>query len=228
MQGVAIGVGIDGDGADAEALQGTDDAARDLAAIGDQHRIEHRRQLSQAGARLSRNAPTPSRASGVALSAAIRCAVPSISGASIGRPRRSADQPLRRRDRIRPALQQFVAHVFDRAIELVGDHLVHQPDPRRLGRADALAREHQPPGMARPDRGEHVRPDHRGNQAEAHLGRAEGRLRARHHDVAAGDQAGAAAERRAVDPATVGLGSSFRVCISFAKALASARFSASP
>ena len=36
-------------------------------------------------------------------------------------------------------------------------------------------------------------------QAEAHFGRAEGRLGARHHDVAAGDQARPTAERRAVD-----------------------------
>ena len=115
-----VGVGIDRDRADAEALQRADDAAGDLAAIGDQDRVEHERQLSQAGARLSRNAPMPSRPSGVALSAAIRCAVPSISGASIGRPPRSRISALGRRDRGRPALQEVGQDALDRGIELLG------------------------------------------------------------------------------------------------------------
>ena len=143
----------------------------------------------------------PSRASGFALSAAIRCAVSSISEASIGRPLRSRISRFAAAIASGPPCSSSPTTRSTAAIELLGrHHLVHQPDPRRLCRADPLAREHQPPGMAQPDRGEHVRPDHRRDQAKPDLGRAEGRLRARHHDVAAGDQAGAAAERGAVHP----------------------------
>jgi len=41
MQGVAVGVGIDGDGGDAELFRRPDDAAGDLAAIGDEDLLEH-------------------------------------------------------------------------------------------------------------------------------------------------------------------------------------------
>jgi hypothetical protein len=41
VQCVAVGRGIDGDGADAEALAGADDADRDFAAVGDQDGFEH-------------------------------------------------------------------------------------------------------------------------------------------------------------------------------------------
>ena len=37
MQGFGVGIGIDGDRGDAHAPGGADDAASDLAAIGDQH-----------------------------------------------------------------------------------------------------------------------------------------------------------------------------------------------
>ena len=196
---LAIGVGIDGDGADAEALQRADDAAGDLAAIGDQDRIEHRRQPNQPGVRFSRNAPTPSRASGVALNAAIRCAVWSINSALIGRPARSRISVLAAAIACRTALHELAHDALDRGIEpIVRDHLVDQTEARRLGRADSLAREHQSPRLARPHRREHVGSDHRGDQPETHLGRAEHRPLARHHDVTAGNQAGAAAERRAV------------------------------
>ena len=43
MQRVAVGVGIDGDRAQAQAARGADDAAGNLAAIGDQDGFEHRR-----------------------------------------------------------------------------------------------------------------------------------------------------------------------------------------
>ena len=42
VQGVAIGVGIDGDRLDAHLARGLDDAAGDLAAVGDQDFLEHR------------------------------------------------------------------------------------------------------------------------------------------------------------------------------------------
>ena len=41
MQRVAVGVGVDRDGLDAHAPRGLDDAAGDLAAIGDQDLVEH-------------------------------------------------------------------------------------------------------------------------------------------------------------------------------------------
>ena len=41
MQRVRVGVGIDGDGRDAHLAGGLDDAAGDLAAIGDQDLLEH-------------------------------------------------------------------------------------------------------------------------------------------------------------------------------------------
>ena len=43
VQGIAVGIGVDGDGLDAEAACGLDHAAGDLAAIGDQDLLEHRR-----------------------------------------------------------------------------------------------------------------------------------------------------------------------------------------
>ena len=42
MHGLRIGRGINRDGANAETARGADDPARDLAAIGDQDRVEHR------------------------------------------------------------------------------------------------------------------------------------------------------------------------------------------
>ena len=44
MQGLGIGFGIDRDGRDAHPLRGADDTAGDLAAIGDQDLLEHRRK----------------------------------------------------------------------------------------------------------------------------------------------------------------------------------------
>jgi hypothetical protein len=41
MQRVAVGVGIDGDGRDAHLARGLDDAAGDLAPVGDQDLLEH-------------------------------------------------------------------------------------------------------------------------------------------------------------------------------------------
>ena len=42
VQSVAVGVGIDGNGLDAHASRGLDDAARDFATIGDENPLEHR------------------------------------------------------------------------------------------------------------------------------------------------------------------------------------------
>ena len=46
MQRIAVGLGIDRDGFDAHAARGFDDPAGDLAAIGNQDSLEHRRTLS--------------------------------------------------------------------------------------------------------------------------------------------------------------------------------------
>ena len=42
VHGVLVGLGIHGDGADPHTLDGTQDAARDGAAVGDQDLFEHR------------------------------------------------------------------------------------------------------------------------------------------------------------------------------------------
>ena len=52
---LASAVGVDGDGADAQLAAGADDAERDLAAVGDEDLLEHRRR---------RQAPARSRNSG--------------------------------------------------------------------------------------------------------------------------------------------------------------------
>ena len=42
VQGVRIGIRIDGDGLDTQFLAGTDDAHGDFAAVGNKHTFEHR------------------------------------------------------------------------------------------------------------------------------------------------------------------------------------------
>ena len=66
MQRLGVGVAEDGDGAKALSARGADDAAGDLAAIGDQHGGEARAHalLAQDGARFSTKALSPSRPSG--------------------------------------------------------------------------------------------------------------------------------------------------------------------
>ena len=51
VQAVAIGLGVDRDGLDAELARALDDAAGDLAAIGDQDLLEHRLDLQRNGVR---------------------------------------------------------------------------------------------------------------------------------------------------------------------------------
>ena len=41
MRPVRVGLGVDGDGADAEGAAGAEDAARDLSAVGDEDALEH-------------------------------------------------------------------------------------------------------------------------------------------------------------------------------------------
>src|SRR6185369_4863631 len=78
VAGVGVGLGIDGDGADAHAAGGFDHSTSDLPAVGDQNLVEHGDySASQLGWRLSRKAAMPSRASGVARRWAMRWAVSS-------------------------------------------------------------------------------------------------------------------------------------------------------
>ena len=62
MQRVGVGVGVDGDGADAHPARGPGDAAGDLAAVGDQDLVEHRRPfpVGSSGRRRARRSRPPS------------------------------------------------------------------------------------------------------------------------------------------------------------------------
>ena len=72
-----VGVGVDGDGADPERFEGADDADRDLAAVGHEHRPEHQETSTSAwpkrGRRFSRNERMPSaKSASRVLSAKVR------------------------------------------------------------------------------------------------------------------------------------------------------------
>ena len=66
MQRIGVCVAEDCDGAEAFSARGADDAAGDLAAVGDQHGGKARAHalLAQYGARFSTKAASPSRPSG--------------------------------------------------------------------------------------------------------------------------------------------------------------------
>ncbi len=82
---VGVGLGIDGDGADAHAPGGLDDPAGDFSAVGNEDLGEHvDYSLIQPGGRLSRKAAMPSCASGVARRWAMRWAVSSTRLSLIG------------------------------------------------------------------------------------------------------------------------------------------------
>ena len=168
----------------------------------------------------------PSRASGVALSAAIRCAVPSISGA-IDRPPRSRIRRLAAAIAAGP-LQELGQHALDRGIELLGrNHFVHQPD-----HAASAALIRSPVSISRrawrgPIAASTYGPITEGISPRRTSVVPKVACCARHHDVAAGDEAGAAAERRAVDPGDGRLGQLVQGLHQPA-ARASARLSASP
>ena len=63
MHRVGIGVGIDGDRADSHSPCRTGDAARDLAAIGDENLVKHRRRAPSSAARAAEPAPVSLRTS---------------------------------------------------------------------------------------------------------------------------------------------------------------------
>lgn len=120
---------------------------------------------------------------------------------------------------------QLALHGLVQAFGL--DQLVDQADAQRGVGVEMLAGGEPAAGLARADGFDHIGRDHRRQQAQAAFGQAEAGRGAGDGDVAAGDQADAAAEGRAMDPARVGLGSSSRVRISRARASESSRLSAS-
>ena len=88
---------------------------------------------------------------------------------------------------------------LDRGVEIVRD-LVHEADPERGQRVEALAGDEVAAGRALADLRERERRDHRGDDAELHLGEGEDRVGRRHGDVRAGDEPAAAAECVALHP----------------------------
>ena len=148
--------------------------------------------LVQPGARFSRNARRPSWPSALVRWVAMRCAVSSAeSGARAS--------SLAARVASGPAERSSASTRSTARVEVVGD-LVHEADAQRdLGR-EALAGDEVAPRRARADLRERERRDHRRHDPELHL--AEGELRAGvgDHDVAARDQAAAAAERVPLHP----------------------------
>ena len=119
-----------------------------------------------------------------------------------GRP--LAHEPLRLAHRDRAACED-VAHDLLGPLAGILRDLRHEPDAQRHLGPEALARDEVAARVAA-DLREDERRDHRRDDPEAHLGEPEGRVRPRHRDVGARDEAGAAAEREAVDAADDGRG----------------------
>ena len=81
------------------------------------------------------------------------------------------------------------------------DDFVHEADLLGLVALEAASGQKQFARGRRADLLQHVRRNHRRQDAELGFGEAEDRVLVRHDDVADGRQTGAAAERRAVDAA---------------------------
>ncbi len=93
---------------------------------------------------------------------------------------------------------QLALHGLVQAFGL--DQLVDQADAQRGVGVKMLAGGEPAAGLARADGFDHIGRDHRRQQAQAAFGQAEAGRGAGDGDVAAGDQADAAAEGRAMDP----------------------------
>ena len=137
-----------------------------------------------AAARFSRKADSPSLASSEARRSAIVSTVSSIA-CDRREPRDAADQALRDADGLRARRQERVDLSAARRFELLGRHdLVHEADPKRLPRVEAVARQEEVARMPRADRAQDVRRDDGRQDPELHLGEREhGPLR-RDGDVA--------------------------------------------
>ena len=110
-----------------------------------------------------------------------------------------ADQRLGLADRARARLEQLVHMAVHHRVEvLLGHRRADQADLLRAHGLEALAGEEQLARRRLADLGDHVRRDHGGHDAQAHLGEAEVRAQGGHRDVAGRHQAAAPAERGAV------------------------------
>ena len=113
------------------------------------------------------------------------------------------DQRLGRAHRLRPAAQHGREDALDGLVEclVVGVHLVREADRAARARLSMSSPvRNSARACERPMRASAKGAIVAGNQPEPHLGEAEARVLAREHDVAAAREAGAAAERGAVDP----------------------------
>ena len=94
-------------------------------------------------------------------------------------------------------VDQLRAHL---AVDVgVRDDEVDEATGRRHLRVEHLAGEHQPVGDVRHHPRQHHRRDHRGDDADPHLGEGEGGGSARDHDVAGGQQSHAPGPGRTTD-----------------------------
>ena len=96
-------------------------------------------------------------------------------------------------------MQQFVGDARQRLVEARGvADLMHEPEPQRFGGRDALAREAVAAEAAMAHGADEERHHAERRHADAHFRDREERRFGRDHDVAAGGEAGAAADRAAV------------------------------
>ncbi len=209
-----------------EPLRGPDDAAGDLAAIGDQQSFKHLaafpgwRSLFEKGLRDLRG-PRARRA-------APRSAGPSRapSSSSIARAWQKETRDLA--SACAPGAQRNNAStIFSRkagASSSLAD-LMNETDLARGPRENNFGGQGIAPRLTRADRPDDKRSDHRGNDPELHLAQAKARAFGRDRDVATGDETDAAAIGRAVNKAMVGFDRRSSPCINSASAIASARFS---
>ena len=156
-------------------LRRADDAARNLAAIGDQQRREHQLAYSaHFGLRFSRKAESPSFASSLARRSAMRRAVSAM--------HMTVDRPAGdRRDQLLGGMNgtgragEYLLHQplgLLRQRVVVFDDDVHEAERLRRRRVEALGRQEIAMRRARADRADHIRRNHRRNDAEPHLRQA--------------------------------------------------------
>ncbi len=104
--------------------------------------------------------------------------------------------------RKRSGREQFGDQRIEARIErrLAWQDLVHQPDPQRPLRSEALAGGEQRPGMSLTDARQHERADDRRDEAQLRLGETEGRVSGGQRHVRHAAERHAAAQGGAVDP----------------------------
>ena len=206
VQRAGVGVGVDRHAVDTGLAAGADDADRDLAAVGDEHALQGAAPLT--GHRAS-TGPAACRGTPACRSGLRR---------SPGAARWSPPSGLRRRAAGRPAtcaISAFAAETAPgadvtssrtyRSIVVSRSASAQTACTRPISRARAAVEtrsgEKQLTRRRRADLCHGERRDHRGKDAQLGLGETELRGVARHDDVADGGEAGASAERGAVDAA---------------------------